>query len=569
MLPGVVNISERGRLARSPLPFALALAILLLALVPAARAEVISGGPAPETLTGTPQADSVYGRAGGDSVFGKGGPDRLVGGRGADTLTGGPGPDRLFGGPGSDRILARDGVADVVDCGPGWDVAVVDPIDQVSGDCEVVNGGAEDTAPPAPPAPRVPDAPSGPVTPPEPPPVQEEPFEPIPAYEENPLAMFPAGHGWTGNEFGTFTDAGPPFVVNNDRSFQITTDGLGDESVATSPELEPVDLTRSHVSFQAEVSFSARLGAVKLRLSSGDIETDYAEATVWQEGSDPVILGSSFDKQSIPTGAFHVVGNVDWSKIDRAQIILTDQGSGPVTLYVAGIYAVPTYRQATISFAFDDGLASTYELGLKKLSAFRYPASAYVIADAIGTPNFMTMEQLDTMRDKDNWEIGGHAATIANHNLPNGFDSLEPEALKEEMNKLRDWLDENGFARKTFAYPKGAAGEGVRHYAARDYCAARVTAAAPETIPPRDPYTIRGWSVNGLETDAEDIEEAVDKAVAEKSWLIITFHQLVNGPPVESTDFNYGDFSKVVDYVHTLQAKKSLKVRTIADAVGC
>jgi len=452
--------SGRGEPRRWLTFAAVVLAISLTSAV-AASASVVRGGPAPETLTGTSGADALFGAGGGDSLFGKAGRDRLLGGPGPDTLNGGAGSDSLQGGPGADRVMAVDGVVDKVNCGAGWDIAMVDPIDRVSANCELSKGGAEETVP-SPPAAASSGGAPGPPPSSEPLDEEEEGEEEeeiplgIPAYEEMPLAMFPAGHGWTGNGFGTFADAGQPFVVNNDRSFQITTDGVGDDSVATSPELEPVDLSSAHVSVQAEVSFSTRLKTAKLRLSSGDIETDYAEATIWQEGFDPVILGSSFEKQSIPTGAFQVVGDVDWSRIDRAQIILTDEGSGPVTLYVAGIYAVPTYRQATISFAFDDGLTSTFDLGLKKLSAFRFPATAYVIADAVGTPNFLSLEQLDTMRDQDNWEIGGHAATIADHNLPNGYDSLEPEALKAEMDKLREWLDEHGFARRTFAYPKEA-----------------------------------------------------------------------------------------------------------------
>ncbi|HEX8913688.1 MAG TPA: hypothetical protein VF796_15115, partial [Humisphaera sp.] len=64
-----------------------------------------------------------------------GGPgnDTLIGGRGSDLLDGGPGRDRLIGGEGYDTLLARDGEADVVDGGPDDDVALVDPIDTVTG----------------------------------------------------------------------------------------------------------------------------------------------------------------------------------------------------------------------------------------------------------------------------------------------------------------------------------------------------------------------------------------------------------------------------------------------------
>jgi peptidoglycan/xylan/chitin deacetylase (PgdA/CDA1 family) len=397
----------------------------------------------------------------------------------------------------------------------------------------------------------------------------EEPAEEPFPFEEEPLATFPAGHGWVGNGEGSFSDAGSPFALHNGRSFKIETDGHGDESIATSPELEPVDLTESHISFDSLVSFSAHLGQVRLRLSSGNIETDYAEAVVWQEGLDPVILGTSFESQTIPTGAFKIVGEVDWSEIDRAQIILTDNSTGPVNLYVDGIYAVRDAQRPTISFSFDDGRESTFTKGAKKLSIFHMPATAYVISGAVNEPGYMSLEQLDTLRDKDHWEIGGHAATIASHNLPNGLDSLGPEALEKEMDELGDWLDVHDFPRRTFAYPKGAASPAVRAYVERDYCAARVTARGPETIPPRNQYAMRGWSVDSAETTTADLEDAINKAVAEKSWLILTFHDLVEGQPQGPEDFNYKEFSKIVNYVHSLQVKHQVRVQTIAAAVGC
>jgi hypothetical protein len=574
--------------------------LALLLLVAPAAAKKIDGGPAPETLVGTAKADQIYGRGAGDSLFGRAGSDRLVGGPGDDSINGGLGRDSILGGPGDDRIQADDGFADNINCGPGWDVAVVDELDTVAANCEVVKGGKAPPAPSPSPTPSPTESSGGqqnfgpsvpPVTPeektkepekekekePEEPeeeqeveePEEEVDPEPIPVYEERPLTTFPAGHGWTNNGRGEFEDAGPPFAVNNNRSFKIKTDGGGQPSIATSPELPAVDFSDAHVAVQGLVSFSNFLGEVRLRLSSGDIETDYAEATVWDEGRDPTVLGTTFETQSIPTGGFTTHGAIDWSKIDRAQLIVTDNGNGSVFFYATGIYAVPTYRTPTVSFAFDDSLASTFELGVTKLTQYRMPATEYVIANAIGEPGFLTEEQLYTMRNLDRWEIGGHAATIEDHNEPNGLDSLNPKRLKDDFDEMREWMFEHGFKQRTFAYPKGAAGQEVRKYAERDYCAARVTAAGPETIPPRNPFTIRGFSINSSETHLADLEAEVDKAIAEKSWLVLTFHNLVTGAPAETTDYTYAEFSAIVDYVHARQLEGKLQVRTVADAVGC
>jgi peptidoglycan/xylan/chitin deacetylase (PgdA/CDA1 family) len=549
-----------------------ALLVLNLAIAAPSFAALKRGGQGADSLAGTPRADTILGAAGNDTVFGKAGPDKLVGGPGEDRLKGDGGQDKILGGDGNDLLLAKDAAVDRVDCGAGSeDIAAVDAVDMVS-NCEQIVGQVDEESagpilgPPAPSASSGPPSQSLPkITPPEVTPEEEEPQG---GFEEQPLAMFPDEHGWTGNGVGSFGDVGPPLVVNNERSFRITTDGSGDESIATSPPLKPIDLTGFHVTVQGQVGSSSRLDAVKLRLASGNIGTDYAEATVWESDFDPIILRSSFEFQSLPVGGFHVVGSVDWSKITRAQLIVTDNGTGPVNFYAAGIYAVPTVNRATVSFSFDDGYGSVFTRGLKKLSAYRYPASAYVIANVVGEPGQLSLEQLYTLRDLDHWEIGGHALTLASHNLANGLDGLEPEALKTEMDGLRDWLDERGFSRASFAYPKGAAGPEVRRYAKRDYCAARSTAKGPETIPARDNYTLRGWSINGLTTGVAQIDEAIDRAVAEGTWLILTFHNLVGGAPSQTTEFNDDDFAEVVDHVRGLQEKGKLKVRTIGGVVG-
>lgn len=107
-----------------------------------------TGTPRADILIGTSEDDLIFGRGGADRIFGKGGRDRLFGGPGNDRINGGPGADRLHGGagrdrlnggPGPDLILARDGGADLVDCGGGNDVAQIDPSDRIRR-CERVRG---------------------------------------------------------------------------------------------------------------------------------------------------------------------------------------------------------------------------------------------------------------------------------------------------------------------------------------------------------------------------------------------------------------------------------------------
>ena len=81
--------------------------------------------------------DRMFGNGGDDLLVGGSGKDRLSGGAGADRLKGGPGRNRLRGGAGNDHLHAANGTRDRVICGPGRDVARVDPVDRVRG-CERV-----------------------------------------------------------------------------------------------------------------------------------------------------------------------------------------------------------------------------------------------------------------------------------------------------------------------------------------------------------------------------------------------------------------------------------------------
>ena len=85
-----------------------------------------------DTLNGTPGRDKICGRFGDDRIYGNAGNDVIHGGEGADVIYGGKGRDQIYGGGGEDVVLARDGMRDIIDCGPEKDVAVVDRIDVVS-----------------------------------------------------------------------------------------------------------------------------------------------------------------------------------------------------------------------------------------------------------------------------------------------------------------------------------------------------------------------------------------------------------------------------------------------------
>jgi Ca2+-binding RTX toxin-like protein len=124
-------------------------------IVGSAGANRLVGTPRPDVIVGGPGNDRIRARGGDDLVCAGPGSDRVDGGPGNDRLFGGPDDDRLFGGPGNDFIdpgSGRDRVAagggndlilsvdlqrDVIECGPGRDVAIIDRVDRTRR-CETV-----------------------------------------------------------------------------------------------------------------------------------------------------------------------------------------------------------------------------------------------------------------------------------------------------------------------------------------------------------------------------------------------------------------------------------------------
>jgi Ca2+-binding RTX toxin-like protein len=120
----------------------LLLAVMALAVVAAsgvALANNIEGDGANNRLVGTNGKDTISGAGGDDSIFGRGGDDRLYGDSGRDRVSGGADPDDVFGGKGADDLFGNGADdymnssdnrgGDFVDCGPGFDSAVIDQVD--------------------------------------------------------------------------------------------------------------------------------------------------------------------------------------------------------------------------------------------------------------------------------------------------------------------------------------------------------------------------------------------------------------------------------------------------------
>jgi len=277
---------------------------------------------------------------------------------------------------------------------------------------------------------------------------------------------------------------------------------------------------------------------------------------------------------TIPWGvmALNVVGAPNRAAINSIWLKLVDQNNKVVTVLFGGVEAIPEPANGVVSITFDDGLITQWTNARPKLDQYRFKATAYIIRDVIDSnylngdgTGVMTLQNLRDLQDKHEWEIAAHADTVAHHNdLPNGFVDLGVDSCAWEMSNIKKWLISNGFnAADHLAYPRGLHDLTTTTVAKNFFKSARTTwhPTRSETYPPADAQKLRIFYVLKTTTVAS-IQTAIDRAVTNKEWLILVFHDITavaNG----TTQFTITNFGTVIDYIAT----QGLAVRPVGDVV--
>ena len=226
----------------------------------------------------------------------------------------------------------------------------------------------------------------------------------------------------------------------------------------------------------------------------------------------------------------------------------------------------PETYQAAISLSFDDARASQLDNGLPLFNKYDIKASFYVLPERLA-------ERPDEWRAAaaNGHELGSHSL---NHPCTGNFQFAEYKALesytKEQMiQELED--SKNSIAEiigtepLTFAYPCGQTffgrGNQVQSYVplvADRYLAGRLWLSEDSNSPKLcDPAQLLAMELDGL--SFEEMKELVDKAVAERKWLIFAGHDI--GPAGRQTAI-LAELEKLCRYLNS--NRETIWVGTVA-----
>jgi peptidoglycan/xylan/chitin deacetylase (PgdA/CDA1 family) len=205
-----------------------------------------------------------------------------------------------------------------------------------------------------------------------------------------------------------------------------------------------------------------------------------------------------------------------------------------------------------VSFTYDDGFSSWYDVGLPIFQEYGFPGVVYINATNGWVQSPGALDKLHEMQAAG-WEISSHAYY---------HDSTLNES---NISANKDWLDANGFPNSGFASPQSFWDHSLVNIVKRyhPYYAAYPTLDGGLSQP-FDLYFTRRFSLTNAD-DIETIKGYLDDAVANNKWIIFYGHDFggTYGDPNDLWFQSEELLRKVFDEI----AARGIPVKTVREVI--
>ena len=179
----------------------------------------------------------------------------------------------------------------------------------------------------------------------------------------------------------------------------------------------------------------------------------------------------------------------------------------------------PGFREAAISYTFDDGCSNQFTVALPMFDEFGYKMTLFTVIDWV----------------KGNWDILKSAALegheVASHTMTHPYlNRLSKEQQEIELKKSKEIIDANIPKSKciTIAYPYCVPGDMTickKYYIAARNCQGRIEKSTPDDF--MNISSIICGSQGSLKT-AKDFSKKFDETAASKGWCVLLLHGIDN-----------------------------------------
>lgn len=316
--------------------------------------------------------------------------------------------------------------------------------------------------------------------------------------------------GWIRGRWGTNTASFsyPVSGINGANAAQVSmnTHSSGDakwahDPVAVTPgqAYEFSNRYKSNVATYVTVQFRTSGGATSYK----DIGSA-SPSSSWQEFNGEFMVPAGVTSVSI----FHVIKNVGTLTVDN--YILKKAAGDPTKL-----------DKGYVSLHFDDGHRSVYHNALPILDSVGFKSDQFITTSYVlgSFPGYMTEEMVrDTQRRGH--LIGAHTRNHVD------LTTLSPAEAYNEIRGSRDDLLAMGVSPVNyFAYPFGAYNSTVQQIVMDSGFAGARSSDGGFNDKTTDIYALKRQSMTNATTISQ-VKNLIDKAEAEKTWLVLLFHQV-------------------------------------------
>jgi len=261
---------------------------------------------------------------------------------------------------------------------------------------------------------------------------------------------------------------------------------------------------------------------------------------------DPVPASADW---ATDTQRFFVPSNISTIMIsrplDRVGWLETDN-------YNLHLATAPAWNEAMVSLTFDDGWRSIHDNALPLMERYGVVSTQYIVSGFLGRlKEYMTPSQVYDFI-KAGHEVGSH--TVDHPDLT----QLSDKDLTHQLKASHDGLTKCFQTTTDFAPPFGASNERTIKAEQTLYQTSRSTEAgfnSPDTL---NSYQLKVQNVRS-DTSPQQIQAWLDTAKANRVWLILVYHQVINGG---------GEYSRTpADFETDLRSLKAsgVAVKTIHD----
>lgn len=403
---------------------------------------------------------------------------------------------------------------------------------------------------------------------------------------------FQSGHGYSATGTGVVPNLNDTTdFVKGTQSAAITTSGAGDAANIRKTAIgTTLDLTGKAIRLTFKVTDVTKLSQLIFYVGSSSFSNFFNWQFHGHSAVNPNLVQSGewvtitlhWSDVSVASGSYSITAGLPstTSGFTDLQFRVIDNATGTCTMHLQSIEVisdtVDTFPNGVISITFDDSYVTQYSLARPKMDALGYRATAYTIADVIGSNHsvYMNLSELKSLQNFSGWEVAGHAYSGSQHAQTRGYADSTDQEVRDEFTMLKLWLVKNGFNSDNFAYPKGHFGVNadntpVDQIAAEFWSTSRtIISETKENFPPTMPQRIRAKTgISSAGTTVASVTASggmLDRTKGSGDWLILCLHKIVVGSAAAADEISQSDFNTLMDAI----ASRGIPVLPINEVIA-